>query len=80
MKFFVTGVTGQLGHDVMNELAKRGHEGVGSDIAVAYAGVVDGSAVTTMPYVGLDITYKEAGAKTINDVQTLCSTVQHGLL
>lgn len=25
MKFFVTGVGGQLGHDVMNELAKRGH-------------------------------------------------------
>lgn len=29
MKFFVTGVNGQLGHDVMNELHKRGHEGVG---------------------------------------------------
>lgn len=28
MKFFVTGVNGQLGHDVMNELSKRGHEGV----------------------------------------------------
>ena len=27
MKFFVTGVNGQLGHDVMNELSKRGHEG-----------------------------------------------------
>ena len=25
MKFFVTGVAGQLGHDVMNELAKRGY-------------------------------------------------------
>lgn len=32
MKFFVTGVGGQLGHDVMNELIRRGHEGVGSDI------------------------------------------------
>ena len=32
MNFFVTGVGGQLGHDVMNELLKRGHEGVGSDI------------------------------------------------
>ena len=49
MKVFVTGVAGQLGHDVMNELAKRGYEGVGSDIAPAYAGVQDGSAVTTMP-------------------------------
>ena len=27
MKFFVTGVCGQLGHDVMNELASRGYEG-----------------------------------------------------
>ena len=33
MKIFVTGVGGQLGHDVMNELAKRGYEGIGSDIA-----------------------------------------------
>ena len=24
MRFFVTGVGGQLGHDVMNELLKRG--------------------------------------------------------
>ena len=29
MRVFVTGVGGQLGHDVMNELAKRGYEGVG---------------------------------------------------
>ena len=27
MKVLVTGVAGQLGHDVMNELAKRGYEG-----------------------------------------------------
>ena len=33
MKIFVTGVAGQLGHDVMEELARRGHVGVGSDIA-----------------------------------------------
>ena len=33
MKVFVTGVAGQLGHDVMNELNKRGYEGIGSDIA-----------------------------------------------
>lgn len=32
MKVFVTGVKGQLGHDVMNELARRGHEGIGVDI------------------------------------------------
>ena len=32
MKVFVTGVGGQLGHDVMNELKSRGYEGVGSDV------------------------------------------------
>ena len=32
MRVFVSGVKGQLGHDVMNELAKRGHEGIGVDI------------------------------------------------
>lgn len=60
MKVFVTGVAGQLGHDVMNELHKRGHEGVGSDLAPQYAGVADGSAVTSMPYVSLDLTKEQA--------------------
>lgn len=32
MKILVTGVKGQLGHDVVNELTKRGHEAVGVDI------------------------------------------------
>ena len=32
MKVSVTGVGGQLGHDVMNELAKRGYAGIGSDV------------------------------------------------
>ena len=32
MKVLVTGVKGQLGHDVMNELASRGYEGVGVDV------------------------------------------------
>ena len=68
MKFFVTGVGGQLGHDVMNELAKRGYEGVGSDIAESYSGVADGSAVTAMPYVSLDITDRDAVTKTIKDI------------
>ena len=56
MKVFVTGVGGQLGHDVMNELSKRGYEGIGSDIAPSYSGIADGSAVTTMPYKPMDIT------------------------
>jgi dTDP-4-dehydrorhamnose reductase len=33
MKVLVTGVKGQLGFDVVNELNKRGHEAVGVDIA-----------------------------------------------
>ena len=32
MKVFVTGVAGQLGYDVVNELKKRGHVAVGSDV------------------------------------------------
>ena len=66
MKFFVTGVGGQLGHDVMNELLKRGHEGVGSDIQENYSGVADGSAVTKAPYVALDITDKDAVEKILS--------------
>ena len=69
MRFFVTGVNGQLGHDVMNELARRGYEGIGSDLQPAYAGVADGSAVTTMPYVSLDITDRDAVMKMIQEVQ-----------
>lgn len=69
MKFFVTGVNGQLGHDVMNELAKRGHEGIGSDILNQYSGVDDSSAVTKMPYRQLDITDKEAVRKIIEEVR-----------
>ena len=56
MKILVTGVAGQLGHDVMNELAKRGYEGIGSDIKEEYSGIQDETAVCTMPYVQMDIT------------------------
>lgn len=68
MKIFVTGVNGQLGHDVMNELASRGHEGVGSDLAPLYSGITDGTAVTRMPYVSLDITDASAVKRVLEDV------------
>ena len=68
MKVFVTGVNGQLGHDVMNELLARGYEGVGSDLKLTYAGVEDGTAVTTAPYVALDITDAKEVEKVILDV------------
>lgn len=56
MKVFVTGVNGQLGHDVMNRLALTGHEALGSDITPAYSGAQDGTWVTKLPYFQLDIT------------------------
>ena len=61
MKFFVTGVGGQLGHDVMDELAKRGYEGVGSDILE--------SVPTDYQYVQLDITDAEAVEKAVSEVK-----------
>ena len=68
MKVLVTGVAGQLGHDVMNELYKRGYEGVGSDIAPQYSGAGDGTAVTKMDYVQMDITNSEEVTETIKKV------------
>jgi dTDP-4-dehydrorhamnose reductase len=56
MKVLVTGVAGQLGHDVMNELARRGYEGIGSDLAPSYSGIADGTPVTEVAYVPMDIT------------------------
>lgn len=69
MKFFVTGVNGQLGHDVMNELAKRGYEGIGSDLSETYGGIQDGTPAVDMPYVRLDITDAPAVEKVIEEVK-----------
>lgn len=69
MRFFVTGVCGQLGHDCMNELIGRGHEGIGSDIQDSYSGAMDGSAVCIAPYVKLNITDKEAVRRVIEEVK-----------
>lgn len=59
MRILVTGVAGQLGHDVVNELISRGHTAIGSDIAEKYSGIEDGSAVTTAKYISMDITDAE---------------------
>ena len=61
MKVFVTGVCGQLGFDVMQELSRRGHSGVGSDVLPSF----EGEAV--FPYVSLDITDKEAVAAALSE-------------
>lgn len=67
MKVFVTGVGGQLGHDVINELVRRGHDGIGSDVQESYSGLKDGTE--KMPYVSLDITDKEAVKKVIGEIK-----------
>ena len=59
MKILVTGVNGQLGHDVLNEVIRRGHTGIGSGSAPEYRGVPDGSAACSADYVGMDITKDE---------------------
>ena len=68
MRVFVTGVAGQLGHDVVNELHRRGHDPIGSDIAPLYSGVQDGTAVTECAYVSLDITDANAVAEVLTAV------------
>lgn len=69
MRIFVTGVGGQLGHDVVNDAVGRGHEAVGSDIQASYAGVDDGSVVVTAQYIQLDITDQVAVRRTIEEVK-----------
>lgn len=68
-KVYVTGVNGQLGHDVVNELVKRNNKSVGSDIAEAYSGMEDESAVTTADYIQLDITDKDAVMREVNRIK-----------
>ena len=68
MKIFVTGVGGQLGHDVVNEAIRRGYEAVGSDIQPVYSGVQDGSAVTQSPYISLDITDADAVSRVVEEL------------
>lgn len=60
MKVFVTGVAGQLGYDVVNELCSRGHEVIASDVIGEWNGNV--------PYVSLDITDAQAVERVILDV------------
>lgn len=75
MKVFVTGVAGQLGHDIINELAARNAAGtgiftyVGSDLAPSYAGIQDGTAVTTADYISLDITDENAVINAMREIR-----------
>ena len=56
MRLFVTGVGGQLGYDVINELRRRGYEAIGSDI-------------TDSADIQLDITDKNAVEKVLCDIR-----------
>lgn len=69
MKVLVTGVGGQLGHDVVNELAKRGHEAVGSDIAPKYNGMDDGTSAARLSYKSMDITDAASVESVIHEVR-----------
>ena len=61
MKVFVTGINGQLGHDCIGELKKRGHEAVGSDIQE--------STFDAVEYVQLDITDQATVERAITELK-----------
>ncbi len=69
MKIFVTGVNGQLGHDVINELCRRGHKCIASDITDFYSGICDGTAVTSAEYIRLDITDSVQTRNILNEIR-----------
>ena len=67
MLAFVTGICGQLGHDVVEELKSRGYDVVASDILFMDKGEADNNESNSPKayYVQLDITDKEAVDRTI---------------
>ena len=56
MKLFVTGAAGQLGHDIIKEAEKRGHEAIGTDLGERWNGLQ------------MDITDAEAVSRTIREI------------
>ena len=60
MKVLVTGTSGQLGYDVMEELVRRGYEGVGADRSETEA---------EFEHVVLDITDKEKVLKVVQELK-----------
>ena len=77
MRVFVTGVNGQLGHDVVNELIKRGHEAIGSDISDIYNGVQDDSPVSKAKYIKLDITDENKVNETLRAFEPKVDAIVH---
>lgn len=68
MKVLVTGIGGQLGHDVANELFARGISVIGTDIAPSYSGV-SGTPAEKLPYISLDITNADAVEKAMREIK-----------
>ena len=60
MKLFVTGVSGQLGHDVCKEASARGYEVIGSDIRTD-------ADVSGIQYIPMDITDQEAVTRVVDE-------------
>ena len=60
MKVLVTGTSGQLGYDVMMELASRGHEGIGADRSDSDA---------EFEHVILDITDAKKVSEVVNEIK-----------
>lgn len=65
MKFLVTGVAGQLGFDVVNEVLSRGYECVATDILPDYS-------TNCQSYIQLDITNKSAVAAVVAEIKPDC--------
>lgn len=70
MKILVTGVNGQLGHDVIYELCRRGNEGIGTDIQPDFMHTKPEEKCFVRPvtYISLDITDRDAVQSTIRKV------------
>ena len=69
MKVFVTGVAGQLGHDVVNELIKRGHVAIGSDVVEPEGRILDIGTQEQYSFELLDITDASAVEEVLIRVQ-----------
>ena len=63
MKVIVTGVGGQLGHDVMNELVRRDHKAIGTDI------LSKEKIALPFDYIQLDITDSSAVENVITQIK-----------
>ena len=74
MRVFVTGVAGQLGHDCVIELEKRGHRSIGSDISPVPSYLPPrteplGIDTPDPSYVQLDITNEQLVKRTIEELK-----------